>query len=173
LKVAVLGRRKVFWLCAFVILLVGASGCQQTTPPGADMVSAKIGDTSYTFLHWKEGLRVMMWFDMADEVSAEGSGSTSDPIHKMEGYASATDGRRVDWRLETADGRTATFSIDGQAYDLSQGALFLITTRGGTTQVRQLNRDLSAVQATNESCEAFATADPDVSSFIYSVEESQ
>lgn len=166
LKVAILGLRRVFWFWTIVALLAGASGCRQATPPGADMVSAKIGDTSYTFLHWKEGLRVMMWFDIADEVSGEGSGSTSDPVHRMAGYASAFDGRRVDWRLETEDGRTASFSIDGQPYALSQGALFLITTWGEQTQVRQLSRDLSVIQPTNEGCEAFAEADPDVSSFI-------
>jgi hypothetical protein len=137
------------------------------------MVSAKMGDASYTFLHWKEGLRVMMWFDMAEAVSGEGSGSTRDPVHSIAGFASASDGRRVDWQLETEDGRTASFSIDGQPHDLSQGALFLITTTDEQTQVRQLSRDLSAIQATNESCEAFAEADPDVSSFIRAAEGAQ
>jgi hypothetical protein len=131
------------------------------------MVSAIIGDSSYTFLHWKEGLRVMMWFDLADEVQGEASGSTGDPVHKVEGYASASDGRRVDWRLETADGQTATFSIDGEPYDLSQGPLFLVRTKGGDVRVEQLERDLTALRPTNESCEAFAKVDPDVTRFVY------
>jgi hypothetical protein len=156
-----------------VMLLAVASGCRQSTPPGADMVSAKIGHASYTFLHWKEGLRVMMWFDMTDEVSGEGSGSTRDPVHKVVGHAAASDGRRVDWRLETVDGDTATFSIAGRTYDLSEGALFLIRTLDGGAQVQQLSRDLSAIQPTNESCAAFAETDTDVNRFIRWVNESQ
>jgi hypothetical protein len=150
-----------------VALLVGASGCQQTTPPGADMASARIGNSSYTFLHWKEGLRVMMWFDLAEAVSGEGSGSTSDPVYEAAGFASASDGRRVDWRLETVDGKTAIFSIDGEPYDLSQGPLFLVRTKGGDVRVGQLERDLTALRPTNESCEAFAKVDPDVTRFVH------
>lgn len=146
--------------------LATVSGCQRTTPPGADVVYARIEETSYTFLHWKEGLRVMIWYDITENVGSHGSGSTSDPIHREEGYASASDGRRVDWWLETTDGQTATFSMNGQQYDLSRGGLFLVTTKGAGIQVRQLNRDLSAIPPTVEGCETFAQSDPDVSSFI-------
>jgi hypothetical protein len=112
----------------------------------------------------------MIWYDVADQVWSESAGSTSDPIHRVEGYASALNGRRVDWRLETADGETATFILDGQQYDPSGGVLFLVSTKDGETQVRQLSRDLSTVQPTNQSCEAFAEADADVSRFTRSSE---
>lgn len=151
-------------------LLLSISGCRKTTPPGANVVSGKMGDTAYTFLHWKEGLRVMLWFDRTDEVWSAGSGSTEDTVHKMEGYASSAEGRRVEWQLETADGKTAAFRLDGQPYDLARGALFLVTTTGPSTQVRQLDRDLSAVQPTNAGCEAFSETDPDVSLFIRSTQ---
>lgn len=114
---------------------------------------------------------MMMWFDMADDVSGEGSGSTNDPVHRAAGYASASDGRRVDWRLETADGQTATFGIDGRSYDLSEGALFLVRTEDGDVQVQQLDRDLPKVHPTNESCQAFAETDPDVQDFIHQAGE--
>lgn len=156
-----------------VMLLAVASGCQQSTPPGADMVAAKVGQASYTFLHWKEGLRVMIWFDMAAQISGEGSGSTDDPVHRVMGHAAASDGRRVDWRLETENGTTATFSIAGQTYDLTEGTLFLVRTQGGDVRVQQLSRDLSGLQPTNESCAAFAETDTDVNRFIRWVNESQ
>lgn len=166
LEIAVRNRKTILWLWAIAIVLIGAGGCQQSTPPGADIVFGKTGNSSYTFLHWKEGLRILIWFDVAGEVSGSGSGSTSDPVYRVAGRASASDGRRIDWRVETADGRTATFSIDGRSYDLSKGVLFLVRTKGGDLQVQQLDRDLSAVGPTNESCEAFAETDPDISRFI-------
>jgi len=115
----------------------------------------------------------MIWSDITENVGSGGAGSTSDPIHRQEGYASASDGRRVDWLLETTDGKTATLLINDQQYDLSKGALFLIKTRGERIQVRQLNSDLSALEPTNESCETFAKTDPDVSGFIGEVAEAK
>lgn len=150
-----------------MMLLTAIAGCRRTTPPGPDVGSAVIdGAASYTFLRWKEGLSVMLWYDITESVGSSGSGSTEDPIHRQEGYAAAADGRRVEWHLETADGMTATFTIDGQPYDLTQGTLFLISTREDATQIKQLERDLSNVEPTLESCEAFARSDPDVSDFI-------
>jgi hypothetical protein len=172
LRIAFSSQVRIFWGSLIFVFLVCVGGCQKTTPPGADIVGGQIQNTSYTFLHWKEGLRVMIWYDITEDVGSGGSGSTSDPIYRLEGHASAPDGRRVDLRLETADGRTATYSINGQRYDLSRGALFLVTTRGERTQVRQLNRDLSTIHPTNESCEAFSETDPDVSAFIRSAGES-
>jgi hypothetical protein len=129
-------------------------------------VSAKLENTSYLLLHWKEGLRVMIWFDGVESVYSQGAGSTTDPIHRQLGYATAPDGRRVEWQLETADGKTATFSINNQPYALSNGRLFLLTMRDEKAQVQQLDRDLASIQPTNESCQAFAKSDPAVSHFI-------
>jgi len=50
--------------------------------------------------------------------------------------------------------------------DLSEGALFIISTKTGTTTVMQLNRDLSDVQPEYDSCVAFGENDPDVADFI-------
>jgi hypothetical protein len=154
------------------ILLVGlilgflVTACASTTPPAPDLVSAKLENTSYLFLHWKEGLRVMIWFDVAENVSSQGTGSTTDPIHRQFGYATASNGRRVEWQLETADGKTATFSINDQPYALSGGQLFIVRMRNDQTQIQQISHDLSGVQPTNESCQAFGKTDPEVSRFI-------
>jgi hypothetical protein len=91
----------------------------------------------------------------------------------MEGYAAASDGRRVDWELESADGKTASFRLNGQPYDLSRGTLFLVKTSAGPTEVRQLGRDLSTIKPVDEGCDAFAEVDADVSDFIHAAEESQ
>jgi len=49
------------------------------------------------------------------------------------------DGRRVEWQVQTTDGETAQFWINNVDYDLGAGALFILTTRNGTTDVRQLS----------------------------------
>jgi hypothetical protein len=49
--------------------------------------------------------------------------------------------------VQTADGKTALFTIDNTSYDLADGALFLITTEDGQAEVQQLQRDLSGVQS--------------------------
>ena len=157
---------RIAWGILALLLLVSAAGCQKSTPPGPDVAYDTIGNTNCTLLAWKEGLRVNLWFDFTGNFHSNGSGSTSDPIYKETGYAQAADGRQVNWQIETADGKSATFSIAGQPYDLAKGALFLVTTQGGKTQVQQLSFDLSKLPAVHESCQTVADSSPDVSSFI-------
>jgi hypothetical protein len=108
---------------------------------------------------WKQGLAIMVWHDL-DASVARGSGATGDPVYRLDGQASSLDGRRVEWHVETSDGRTAQFWIDGTSYDLEAGSVFVITTRTGTKKVHQLQRDLSGIQPNYESCVAFARSDP-------------
>jgi hypothetical protein len=102
----------------------------------------------------------------ATSATSSGSGSTSDPVYRVEGQAANTDGPGFHWTLETRDGQTAQFSIDGTSYDLSAGTLFLISTRDGSPQVEQLQRDLSGIQPNRESILAFAQEDPDIARSI-------
>ena len=157
---------RIAWGLLALLLVAVAAGCQNTTPPGPDVAYDTIGSTNCTLLAWKEGLRINLWYDITGNFHTSGSGSTSDPIYKESGYAQAADGRQVNWQVETADGKSATFSIAGQPYDLAKGALFLVTTRSGQTQVQQLSFDLSKLPAVHESCQTVADASPDVSSFI-------
>ena len=108
----------------------------------------------------------MIWDDIKGSHEYDGSSSTSDSMFKQRGYAESLDGRRYDYQLQTTDEKTTVFTIDGTEYDLSQGALFLITTKGGTTRIQQLNHDLSDVVPTNEGCETFAKQNLDVAEFI-------
>jgi len=92
------------------------------------MAGGKVGRGGFTYLRWKQGLAIMIWHDL-DSSSNHGSGSTGDPIYRLTGYASSLDGRRVEWKVQTADGKTAQFWIDDVGYDLANGALFAVTTR--------------------------------------------
>ena len=60
-------------------------------------------------MRWKEGLVLMIWHDAPGSSMSDGSGSTTDPVYKLHGYAESRDGRRVDWQVETTDGETAQF----------------------------------------------------------------
>jgi hypothetical protein len=155
-------------LCALVAVLLGLafSGCMpKSTPPGAAIVGGKVGRGGFTFLRWEQGLEIMIWHDL-DSSSNHGSGSTRDPIYRLSGYASSSDGRRVDWQAQTMDGRTAQFWIDGVSYDLASGALFIVMTRDGATRIKQFYRELSAVQSDYDSCVDFARGDPDLARLI-------
>jgi hypothetical protein len=155
----------------FFALLVPINGCRKYTPPGPNSHTAKVEDTSYVLLRWAEGLSVMMWFDSYGVVFTSGSGSTDDPIYRGSGHFEANDRRRVEWQLETEDGITAKFKISDTTYDLSKQTLFLISTQSEKIDIQRIERDLSGVSPTVESCTEFAKNDPDVSAFIKTASE--
>jgi len=155
----------------FFALFVSLAGCQRYTPPGPNTHTAKVEDASYVLLRWAEGLSVMMWFDSYGVVFTSGGGSTDDPIYRGSGHFESNDRRRVEWQFETENGITATFKINDTTYDLSKQTLFLISTQSDRVSIQQIERDLSGVSTTVESCTEFAKNDPDVSAFIKTVSE--
>lgn len=173
------GIRYLFWMSVGVAIVVGLAGCGgKTTPPGASFVYGQMQDPagfggSFVALRWNEGLTILMVDDIAAGHESSGSGSTQGPIWQGQGGAVAGDGRPVRWRAETTDGKTASFSINGQAYDLAQGTLFLIRTRGGQTSVIQQARDLAGRCADTEDCELWLKSDPTVAQFIQETIRSQ
>ena len=133
------------------------------TPPGADTAAGTVGQASYVFLQWKEGLAVMIWHDSS--ASSSGSGSASDPTYRYQGYTESPGGQLFGWEVQTADGKTALLKIDEIGYDLADGGLFIVTVEAGETRVKQLDRDLSSVQTNWESIAAFAQNVSDVADF--------
>jgi len=156
------------WLAAVSILLAGLfAGCSpKTTPPGASSIGGSVDGMAYSYHYWEEGLAVLIWhnFSYGGE-GCSGTGSTEDPVYRLECSVESQDGRRFDWVVHTQDGVTAQVWIDGQSYDLDQGALFLVSAQPGETQVEQVQRDLSALTPTNEALEALVTTDSDIAGF--------
>jgi hypothetical protein len=148
-----------------VALLLAASGCARTTPPGPSTAYGQFEGTGYLCYRWEQGLRIMIWHDAADTTST-GSGSTSDAAYRVEGRAVSRGGAPVEWTIGTSDGQTAQFTLDGVSYDLARGTLFLVRTNGSSAQVEQLDRDLSAVSLEQDVILAFAQGDPDIARFI-------
>jgi hypothetical protein len=56
--------------------------------------------------------------------------------------------------------------LNGKEYGASKGAVFLVKTEGGKTEVKQLARDLSGLQADPKSIEDFARKDAAISKFV-------
>jgi hypothetical protein len=149
-----------------MLLMSTIVGCSKSTAPGANIAGGVYRQSGYILLQWEEGLAIMIWHDAIAASNSHGSSSTESSVYTLEGYAESQNGVRVEWDLETSDGKTAQFAIDNTNYDLSEGALFIISTEAGTTAIMQLNRDLSSVQPEYDSCVAFGESDPDVAYFI-------
>jgi hypothetical protein len=164
-------RRGVLMLSLLLLLLAmllmsAIVGCSKSTAPGANIAGGVYQQSGHVLMKWEEGLAIMIWHDAIAGSISHGSSSTESPVYTLEGYAESVDGVRVEWDLETSDGKTAQFAIDNTNYDLSEGALFIISTKTGTTTITQLDRDLSGVQPEYDSCVAFGENDPDVAYFI-------
>ena len=159
----------------FLVILLMATfvGCSKSTAPGADIAGGVYEKASCTLMKWEEGLTLMIWHEATLSVSNHGSSSTESSVYTLEGYGESEDGNRIEWDLETSDGKTAKFAINSIDYDLSEGTLFIISTESGEPIITQLNHDLSGVQTTRDSWVAFSKSDPDVSDFIESLANEQ
>ncbi len=151
-----------------LLVVLALSGCTTSTPPGASTAGGEVGEGAYTFMQWKEGLTILIWDDIRGTHSNHGSGSSSDPVFRQSGQAESPDGRSYSYQVETEDGVTAKFTIDGREFDLSQGTLFLVKTRGSETVVQQISRDLPEISSTDadEAFREMAHSDPDVAALI-------
>jgi hypothetical protein len=156
--------------CTLLCLMV-SNGCSRQGAAPDPPAGYSLGMTNgiIIFRHWKDGPAFMICADVVGGHSSQGSQSQSGPSghsYTDKGRISAPDGRRFDWQAQTSDGRSIRFLLDGKEYDLSKGSLFLVKTKEGKTEVEQLSKDLSAVQADSKSVEEFARKDAAVSKLL-------
>jgi hypothetical protein len=88
-----------------------------------------------------EGISFVVWSDLSNGADGHGSGSTAGASY--EGAHHANDGRRVEFRAETADGKSGGITIAGTDYDLAKGSLFLVAAHEDPPRVVQIAFDLS------------------------------
>jgi hypothetical protein len=107
------------------------------------------------------------------DTDRDGSGqlSTSASGLTTHCWLSSKKGRTVDWWCQTSDGRTGKVRINGQLFKLQDGSLFLVSTRGGKTQIEQHKRNLLEVAPGDKSLEDFLKEDPEVKQFVSRDEE--
>jgi len=160
--------KKYFWVLSFLIIAGLFSGCAaKRTPPGDSSVGGMVEGAAYSYHYWAEGLNFLIWHDLSPgSEGCSGTGSTEDPLYRLECQAEAQDGRSLDWVVHTTDGITAEMWIDGQKVDLSQGNMFLIRVVNGDVDIVQLEKDLSGIGSDNAAIEAIATDDLDVAAFV-------
>jgi hypothetical protein len=115
---------------------VWAADRREAAIPGIDHASVTCG-------LWSDGRTVVtVWTDVSS-----GSSSLAPRVATraegfvFEGHHRGPGGRYVDCRCSTPDGRTGTVTINDKTFDLADGALFLVSTQRGQTEVCQLKRD--------------------------------
>ena len=162
------------WRGAFTLLaafLLTITACApRTTAPAPDVAAGAVDGTGYRFLRWKQGLAILIWYDFrgdsASSSTSSGGGLGARPTYTVEGHAKSADGRRLEWRVETTDGRTASFRLNGEPYEVSRGTLFIVRMEDGDADVTRLERDLSRVEPNHASIVAFARGDPDLAPLV-------
>jgi hypothetical protein len=125
-------------------LVIVVSGCwvQKPMPTGHSSSSGGIrGLCTYEFACWQQGIHVAI----VDDLVADGKGGSRADFYSHAGSKQDPHGARYEWRLDTADGKTATFRINDKEYDLTEGSLFVIRAQDDKVNVHQLRRDLSAI----------------------------
>ena len=153
----------VFINC-LVFLGFGLSGCVSTQPiPDPKTASGVYVQSGFEYYRWEEGLRLMIWHDGVNHLSCS---SSTNGNYEIECLGISIGNHTFEWHLETNDGKTAQFTIDHHPFVLGESSLFIIKFSGEDTEVKQLKRDLSDVQADADSVTEFGLSDPDILEFI-------
>jgi hypothetical protein len=112
----------------------------------------------------------IVWVDVPDAHGTSGI----DARHAFySAFFQSPGGGRVSWDAETTNGADVTLTLNHNGYDLAAGRLFLVTTRAGQVQVRQLKRDLSGLRSRTEDFEKLARDDAEVARFVAAAEEAK
>ena len=170
-------------VCALSISL-GFSGCSRSSVKnwgsGSGSETRRENGTSVTCTHvWLQGDGRTCLVLAASGCSGSG-GEAARSVGQLQtrpGYLHARDGRKIAWSLSTQDGKSGKVVIDGQEFDLDQGALFLVSAKDKPTRVEQLKVDPSQLQAM--AVEPFldqlleqAKGDPQIAKFLESCKDS-
>jgi hypothetical protein len=110
------------------------------------------------------GTAFVLWSDRAGGISVSFSATAQGS--ECKGSFLAGEGRHVDFRCESKDGRTGQATIDGIAYDAANGNLFALSTQGEPVRVKQLKQDLTALNFESAALAAFAREDKGLADFF-------
>lgn len=130
---------------------VATVGCSSDSPPTlkhkSRVVSQNWGGTTVNLCELEGKTAALVWFDSLLDLREAGNSSAT--THVFQGKFPLPDGRKGEWRCEIqdSDGKTGELTIDGKAYDLAEGSLFLVSTGAEGPQVTQLKREVSGVRS--------------------------
>ena len=149
----------------------GLAGCgAKPHEINAGFGSMAYGRTTVSYGSWGDGTAILVWVDT--EGQAGGGAMTSADGAHYRGRARSPDGRHLEWDCKSADGKTGPVTINGATYELANGAVFLVTTRGGNNDVRQIQRNLSGISVSRESLDGLVKLDADVAKFLAEADKS-
>jgi hypothetical protein len=146
-------------LVALICCLTLAAGCGQSqglsSGPSRGTVGTG-GGYSFRLMDWPDELTLLLVDDI------EGSHTAQSKAGGYGGTATARDGRGYSWQVSTRDGMTVHLEIDNRDYDCAQGALFVVRTKGGQTEIQQLARDLTHLAADGGDCLSYLNQDAEI-----------
>jgi len=84
------------------------------------------------------------------------------------GVLVAADGRKIPWSCPTEDGTRGTLTLGEQKFDLTKGAVFLISFKDKLTKVEQVAVDMTKLGGgkLTEKLDAVAAAEPKLQTFL-------
>lgn len=114
-----------------------------------------------------EGLSFAVWSDLPNGAAGHGSAGSggSTPGASYEGHHRASDGRRVEFRAKTVDGKSGNITIAGIDYNIANGSLFLVSAREDPPRVSQITFDLSGFPK-DDTFKEFAKSSPQIRDFF-------
>lgn len=131
-------------LLSAVIVFCGAGCNPSSSSPAASVLESAgymafaISDGSRSDGYYSATIQMgnrgcTIWSDAGPWKPAGMSGRTASMFIRL------PTGRQVSWKCQTPDGKSFTeLQVDGKSYDLDDGGLVLIVTRGGPIRVIQL-----------------------------------
>ena len=113
------------------------------------------------------GTAFVIWSD----ATGGGGGSSTENAEGIKGRGNlhTRDQRRVEFRVESKDGKTGQAMINGAVFELADGSLFLVAAEGEQSRVKQLKRNMADLKFDRKSLEAFGRNDPDIADFFSTV----
>ena len=134
---------RLFVVVGALALTFGLCGCaaKSVKSSGSDfgVVDKNEDGVSYSYAtrYFSRNDRVYLLL-----VAARGTGTGSRGGEgKVEGELHYKDGTDIAWSCATQDGESGKVTIDNQEFELTAGALFLISTKGKFAHVQQLEID--------------------------------
>lgn len=127
-----------------IVSILGCTGNPTGLPPKPKFVHGETPqDEHFTFLAWKNGLRLLIVDDFRGDISRKSDFSQGDDSAYVFGENAKTEAVEMSWTMQTSEGRTGIFILDGDEYDLTKGAIFVASEGVDGFVVEQINEDLS------------------------------
>jgi hypothetical protein len=110
------------------------------------------------------GTAFVLWSDRGDGMSV--SRSSNARGSECHGSLFGPNQRPIEFRCEIKDGKAGQATVAGITYDLANGGLLAVSTRGARVRVKQLKRDLTTLKLEQDALAAFARKDQDLVAFF-------